>query len=160
PTPMPTAPWWRPVAAGGIAVGALGIASIHAFGDHATGEFQLAHEHWFGEHTYAGGADKVSHFVEFALVARELAGVYGFLGYDETRARLFGAGVAVATGTLIELGDGTNEFGFSYEDLLMDFAGAGTALLLWKLDAEDLIGFRFGKVPGPAPKHTELGLGR
>lgn len=160
PTPAATPGLFRPIAAGLIAAGCIGGASIHAFGDHSTGGFHLGHENWFGEHTYVGGADKVSHFVEFDLLARELAGVYGFLGYDEDRARLLGFGVSVATGALIEIGDGTNEFGFSYEDLLMDIAGAGTAVVLAKLDAEDLIGFRFGKVPGPAPEHTELGLGR
>jgi uncharacterized protein YfiM (DUF2279 family) len=160
PTSTPSLGIVRPIAAALIAAGCLGGASINTFTDHSTGGFHVGHENWFGEHTYVGGADKVSHFVSFELIARELAGVYEFLGYDQDRARLLGFGVSVATGALIEIGDGTNEFGFSYEDLLMDIGGAGTAVVLAELDAEDLVGFRFGKVPGPVPEHTELGLGR
>jgi uncharacterized protein YfiM (DUF2279 family) len=157
PTPMatPTPGLYRSIAAGLIAAGCIGGASKNAFFDHSTGGVHLAHENWFGEHTYVGGTDKVSHFVAFELLARELAGLYGFLGYDQDRARLLGFGVSVATGTIIEIGDATNLFGFSYEDLLTDLAGAGTAVLLAKLDAEDLLGFRYGKVPGPAPEHVE-----
>ncbi len=162
PTPVAAATigWVRPVAAAAIAIGCLGGAAKNAFTDHPTGEFALAHEQWFGEHTYVGGADKASHFVAFEILARELAGLYEYLGYERERSRAIGFGLSVATGALIEIGDGTNQFGFSYEDLVMDVAGAGTALLLAEVGAEDLVGFRFGKVFGPVPEHAVSGIGR
>ncbi|HEY2387581.1 MAG TPA: DUF2279 domain-containing protein [Candidatus Binatia bacterium] len=152
-------PWFRPAAATVIAVGCLGGGAKNAFTDHPTGEFMLAHEYWFGEHTYVGGADKASHFVAFEILARELAGLYEYIGFEREPSRAVGFGLSVATGALIEIGDGTNQFGFSYEDLLSDIAGAGTALLLAETGTEDVIGFRYGKVPG-APEHAVSGIGR
>jgi uncharacterized protein YfiM (DUF2279 family) len=164
PEATPAAPathgLFRPIAAAVIAAGCLGGAAKNAFTDHPTGGFHVTREEWFGEHAYVGGADKVSHFVSFEIIARELAGLYEYIGYEREQARLIGFGLSIATGALIEIGDGTNQFGFSYEDLLMDLAGAGTALLLAETATEDLVGFRFGKVPGPAPRHAEPGIGR
>ena len=151
--------WFRPALATAIAAGCLGGGAKNAFTDHPTGEFTLAHEHWFGEHTYVGGADKASHFVAFEILARELAGIYEYIGFEREPSRAIGFGLSVATGALIEIGDGTNQFGFSYEDLLSDIAGAGTAVLLAETGTEDLIGFRYGKVFG-APEHEVSGIGR
>lgn len=160
PVPRSTPGLYQHLAAGLIAVGCIGGGSKNSFFDDPKGGFHVTHEQWFGKRTYVGGADKASHFVSFELIAHEVAGLYEYLGYTPPTAQLAGFAVSVATGTIIELGDGTNQYGFSYEDLVMDVLGAGTAVLLAKLDAEDLIGFRFGKVPGPAPEREVSGIGR
>jgi uncharacterized protein YfiM (DUF2279 family) len=143
-----------------ISVGVVGGAALNSFTDHPTGGFHLAHEGWFGEHTYVGGADKASHFVSFEIVARELATTYQYLGYSPQQSRLGGFIVSVLAGSVIEIADGTNEYGFAYEDLLMDLLGASTAVVLSTIDAYDLVGFRAGRMPGPAPPRETDGLGR
>jgi len=132
-----------------ISTGILGGAAANSFTDHPTGGFHVANEGWFGENTYVGGADKASHFVSFYIIARELPFIYEYLGYQPSTARWMGFGVSSAAGLMIELGDGTNQYGFSFEDLLMDVLGAGTAALVSATGTDDLVGFRFGWVPGP-----------
>jgi hypothetical protein len=77
-----------------------------------------------------------------------------------------GFGVAAAAGLVTEIGDGTTKYGFSYEDLVMDVLGAGTAAVIGYLDADDLVGFRYGfllpksgsatccQVPGLGPDYS------
>jgi hypothetical protein len=50
---------------------------------------------------------------------------------------------------VIELGDGTTHYGFSYEDLVLDTMGAATALVVARAGLDDLIGFRWGWLPAP-----------
>lgn len=64
-------------------------------------------------------------------------------------SRLLGAGVAFLAGLTNEFGDGTNKYGFSYEDLLADTLGAGAALAAAHYGLDDVIGFRAGWVPAP-----------
>ena len=132
-----------------FAAGILGGAAANSFTDHPDGGFHVTQEGWFGESTYVGGADKVSHFVSFYIIARELPFLFEYLGYRARTARWMGFGVSSAAGLMIELGDGTNQYGFSFEHLLMAVLGAGTAALVSATDTDDLVGFRFGWVPGP-----------
>ena len=143
-----------------LSAGVVGGAALNSFTDDPTGEFQLAHEGWFGEHTYVGGGDKASHFVSFEIIARELATIYQHLGIAPTPARLTGFGVSLLAGAVIEVADGTNKYGFSWEDLLMDALGAGTAAVVDVTGTRDLIGFRFGWVPGSVPRKAVDGIGR
>lgn len=133
---------------------------MNALLDNPASGFNVAHEGWFGEHTYVGGADKVSHFVSFEILARELEAAYGFLGFSAERSRLAGCAVSMLAGLTVELGDGTNKYGFAYEDLVMDALGVGTAYLTSVTNTRDLVGFRVGKVPGPVPPRAVDGLGR
>lgn len=58
-----------------------------------------------------------------------------------------GLAVSTTAGLVTEPGDGTTFWGFSYEDLLMDVLGAGTAALIATTRTEDLFGFRRGFIP-------------
>jgi hypothetical protein len=123
---------------------ALAVSSVTAFANGPHEDFHFTQEHYFGPDTYAGGADKAAHFVNSSLVSRELALLYAKLGYSEVTSRWLGFGVASLGGLLIEVGDGTTHYGFSYEDLVMDVLGAGTAALISTFGADDLLGFRYG----------------
>jgi hypothetical protein len=123
---------------------ALVASSVTAFANGPHQDFHFTQEHYFGRNSYAGGADKAAHFVNTSLVSKELALLYAKLGYSDVASRWLGFGVASLGGLLTEVGDGTTRYGFSYEDLLMDVLGAGTAALISRVGADDLLGFRYG----------------
>jgi hypothetical protein len=106
--------------------------------------FHFTNEGWFGRTTYAGGADKASHLVDFYIISKELSYLYHTLGYSRTESIWLGLGVTLLGGLTNEFGDGFNRYGFSYQDLVMDTAGASLAALVSALGAHDLIGFRRG----------------
>jgi len=91
-----------------------------------------------------GGADKASHFVEYAIVSKELANLYEVMGFSRNTSIALGFGVAFTAGLMNEIGDGMNPYGFSFEDLTMNTLGAGTAELIKLARVEDLVGFRVG----------------
>lgn len=142
-----------------ISLGVLGNQAWASFGDHPTGGFHFTQEGWFGEDTYVGGADKVAHFVKFEILARQFADIYEYFGFSRRQSILGGFGISVLTGLVNEFGDATNEYGFSYEDLVMDILGAGTAVLTNTTDTRDLFGFRVGPLFVDAPPKEENGIG-
>jgi hypothetical protein len=73
------------------------------------------------------------------------------------QAALLAAGTAFLAGAATEIGDGTNKYGFSWEDLAADTLGAASGLALLHFGLTDLIGFRFGIVPAPEAKVGGLG---
>ena len=105
-----------------------------------TGELKTVNEGWFGQNTYAGGADKLGHAYSAYVGARLLARSFEGYGHDtDTALRL---GVATSFGALlaVEALDGfSRENRFSYEDVIMNGAGAGLAMLLEKYPALDRI---------------------
>jgi hypothetical protein len=134
----------------GVASGlAIGGSAWNSFRDGANQRFHFVSEGWFGRHTYAGGADKVSHVVSYYIVAKLLAGVDAELGLPSDEAILLGAGVSAAAGFVTELGDGRGRYGFSYEDILMDWLGAAAAIWIARYGLDDLVGFRAGLVSAP-----------
>jgi hypothetical protein len=127
-----------------IAALTLGGSAANSFTDGPHKPYHFTEEGWFGETTYAGGADKASHFVSYYVVSKELTNLYRRLGHSEREAIWLGFGVATAAGLVTEIGDGTTRFGFSYEDLVMDTLGAATAAFIAHYRADDLVGFRGG----------------
>lgn len=110
----PLAVWRRPaVSAGLVSVGVVAGCAANSFLDNPEGDFRVEDEGWFGQSTYAGGADKASHFVSFELMARELGDLYGLLGVAPVPAHALAAGVSLLSGLIVELGDGTNQYGRS-----------------------------------------------
>ena len=106
--------------------------------------FHLAHEGWFGANTYAGGADKAAHFVNYAILSKEIAYMYQKLGYSESASIWLGFGLSVLEGLANEFGDGFNKYGFSLGDATMDMLGSGTSALILATGTEDLFNFRNG----------------
>jgi hypothetical protein len=113
--------------------------------------FNFANERWFGEASYAGGADKASHFVFYNGLSRGLGVAYQDLGYAKDKAVTMAFATAVAAGLIVEIGDGLTVFGFAWEDFAMDTLGAGAAALITHYDMDDTIGFRFGTVSAEQP---------
>jgi len=127
-----------------VTAGVLAGAAAYAFTPSPHRDFHITHEGFFGRDTYAGGADKAGHFTDSAIAAKELAIAYDRLGFSPGTSRLLGFGVSALGGLLIEFGDGTTFYGFSFEDLTMDVLGAGTSTLVLAAGLDDLIGFRHG----------------
>ncbi|HKA37332.1 MAG TPA: DUF2279 domain-containing protein, partial [Thermoanaerobaculia bacterium] len=108
--------------------------------------FHFTSEGFFGQHTYAGGVDKAAHLVDYTIAQRALMNTYRRVGYTSTQSAWLGFGTVFAAGLTNEIGDGTTLFGFSYEDLVMDTLGAGTATVLQLTGWNDTFGFRFGPI--------------
>ena len=133
-----------------MTAGVIVYNAANSFPDHHEPGFHFANEGWFAEDSYVGGADKVGHFVKFGILARELTIGFEYFGYSQPFSILAGFAVSSFGGLVNEIGDGTNRYGFSYEDLVMDVLGAGAVSLVSLTRTEDLFGFRFGVVPGPS----------
>jgi hypothetical protein len=132
-------------------------SAYNSFSDGPSQPFHFTNEGYIGQHTYAGGADKASHFVSYFIVAKLLSRVYGELGLSPSDSLLLGSGVSIFSGFVTELGDGRGRYGFSYEDLLFDSLGAATHLGLAHYGLDDMIGFSAGLVPAPHPECCPYG---
>jgi uncharacterized protein YfiM (DUF2279 family) len=127
-----------------VSAGAIVGGAINAFLDTPHQSFRFTNEGWFGERTFAGGADKASHFVDYSILSKELTKLYDKMGFSKRDSILLGFGVSVTAGLMNEIGDGINPYGFSWEDLTMDVLGAGASAVIAAAELEDLIGFRHG----------------
>jgi len=153
PQPWPWAAERRTLLTG-ISVG--GVVTIEAFNSlygYAKQPFHFHLEGWFGATTTDGGADKASHFTDYYVVTREFGYFYQKIGWPETTARLLALGTMMLGGVINELGDGFTHHGFSPEDLVMDWGGAGMATLIALTHTGDLFGFRASHVPGATYIH-------
>jgi len=130
------------------AVTVLGSA-LNSFTDGPSQPFHFTNEAFFSKDTYAGGADKASHFASYYIVAQLLGNVYEGLGMTKDDAQLVAAGVSTFAGLMTEFGDGRGKYGFSYEDFVFDALSAATYLGIHHAGLEDLLGFSFGLVPAP-----------
>jgi hypothetical protein len=127
-----------------VSAGAVAGSTADSFIQGPHQKFHFGNEGWFGASTYAGGADKASHFVDFHVISKEFALLYEKLRFRRDDSIWMGLGVALLTGLVTEIGDGTTKYGFSYEELVMDTAGAASGALVVALKADDLVGFRKG----------------
>ena len=146
-----------------VAAGALAGSSVNSWRGGSFSNFHFTDEQFFGRDTYTGGVDKASHFVDYNIAARAITAAYETMGYSEGRSQLLGSGVAFVAGLFTEIGDATTNYGFSYEDLVMDGLGAATALGLAATGWDDTIGFRIGRftpAKTPACCYTVANYGR
>ena len=116
------------------------------------GSFHFTDEGWFGRDTYAGGADKASHLFFGSMASRELTRWYERFGNPAPASRALAVGVATLGGALIEIGDGyTDVYGYSWQDVAANFAGALAAAGISAARIDDLVGIRFGFVSAEIP---------
>jgi hypothetical protein len=81
-------------------------------------------EDWFGRETDEGGVDKLGHLYTTYALSHLYASIYRGWDYSEERAMRLGTFSALGTMTIMELGDSFSNYGFSYEDTLMNCVGA------------------------------------
>lgn len=115
----------------GTYVTAIALYGYNAWWKDNNQSFAVKREHWFGQDTYRGGADKIGHmFTTYAstrLLSRALQGT----GQSSVGAQRYSAWLVAGTMLGVEVVDGyTQRIGFSYEDLVMDAAGIGLGLLM------------------------------
>ena len=137
-----------------VSAGVLVAGSLDALTSPWDYGFQSYHFHnegFFGKNTYAGGADKVSHFVINASVARELALIFDRQGHSVEQSTALAFGLTALVGVIVESGDALSVYGFSYEDLTADVLGAATGLFLTRKGLNDLVGLRGGRVSRDFP---------
>jgi hypothetical protein len=114
----------------GEAIGLVWYGKRNWWQEGFQGDFRRVDEGWFGQNTYAGGADKLGHFYTNYVGGRLLTQAFRAIGNDPDNALALGAGVALGTMTLVEVADGySRRWRFSKQDAIMNVLGAGAAIL-------------------------------
>jgi hypothetical protein len=113
--------------AGALFITGWGIANW----DYFQASPSAQNEGWFGEKTKEGGADKLGHFYVNYALSHGLSYLYERWGYPHNQAAVYGAWSSFGLMGLMELGDSFSDFGFSYEDMLMNAVGSYTGYLMW-----------------------------
>jgi hypothetical protein len=91
---------------------------------------QAHSEGWFGRGTDEGGADKLGHLYTTYALSHLYASIYRKWDYSEEPAQTLGALSALGTMTIMEIGDSFSDYGFSYEDMIMNCVGAAAGYWL------------------------------
>ncbi|MDT8423827.1 MAG: DUF2279 domain-containing protein [Desulfuromonadales bacterium] len=87
-------------------------------------------EGWFGSETASGGADKLGHAYTSYLLSHSFSSIYRAWGYATAEASRYGCYSALGVTGIMEMGDAFSaNYGFSYEDMLMNLVGAGFGFL-------------------------------
>ncbi len=95
-----------------------------------TKSFHFNSEPWFEKDSQTGGSDKTGHFYMTYLLSRVLSSRMEDRGWNVYEASLAGTLSGLLAMTLLEVGDGTSEYGFSKEDLIADTLGATLSYIL------------------------------
>lgn len=136
-------------------IASAAAAGVYLYGkkkwwsDGFDGDFKTTNEGWFGQSTYAGGADKLGHFYGNYLSTRLLARTFEWAGNEPRTSLAFAAGTALTIFTGIEVLDGfSKQWEFSKEDQVANMLGVGAAVLLEKYPNLDrLLDIRLHYVP-------------
>ena len=128
--------------------GELAVTAGKGLLGHRPETFHVTREHFFGANTLDGGADKAAHFADYFVISKEFSYIFGKLGYSQNASLWMGLVTAMVGGALNEVGDGFSHPGFSYEDIVMDWLGAGYATLLTATRTDDLLGVRTSHLDG------------
>lgn len=119
-----------------IAANALGVGLYgrnNWWRDGFNGSFRSVNEGWFGQNTYAGGADKLGHLYANYAGTRLFARAFEWAGNTPDASLMLAAWLTLGTFTAVEVIDGfSSRWRFSKEDAVMNAIGVGAALLLEK----------------------------
>ncbi|HPS58403.1 MAG TPA: DUF2279 domain-containing protein [Spirochaetota bacterium] len=101
-------------------------------------EPRMRDEGWFGQDTGFGGADKIGHMYAHYVVERMLFTAYDHLDSTPNEALIYSTTMTCVVGLMIELGDMyTSAYGFSFNDLAMDYAGVALGAALDRFPVAD-----------------------
>jgi len=106
-------------------------------------------EGFFGEGTSFGGSDKGGHFMAHYMVERAVYNIFDWTEDGQDQKWAYSIGTTMMVGLFIEVGDAyTSAYGFSYEDIVADYAGilVGAALEYSPL-LKGFISFSIGYIP-------------
>jgi hypothetical protein len=119
-------------------------------------QFNFRNEGWFGADTPNGGADKLGHAFSFYLSTRLLSKGLMWAGNERQSAARMAALTSGSVSLAVEIIDGfSEEYGFSYEDLVMNLVGIGSAMWLEAYPQwDDVIDLRFRYAPSPVAKQV------
>jgi len=111
------------------------------WGEHS--KWRWGDEGWFGRGTHLGGADKLGHAFACYLIQRSSYAAFDWTENGEWTKWLYSIMVSGLVGTGIEIGDAfTGRYGFSPEDLTVDWAGILLGVALDAVPALDaFVGF-------------------
>ncbi len=137
--------WTAAALLGGIGQG-IG-APIH----YGLQSWHFTDEGWFGYDTYAGGADKASHFVVSSGISRLLFDVYQLQGHTVDQSFNLALATTLMAGIFVETGDAITVYGWSWQDLTADFLGDFSGLLIHRHHLQDLLGLRLGPADTDIP---------
>ncbi len=131
---------------------AAGFAAITGWGilnwDYFQNDPKKAGEGWFSECTKNGGVDKLGHFYFSYALSHLFSSLYEHEGYSNDKGAFWGSLSAFGLTTWMEIGDSFSDYGFSYEDALMNLAGSLTGYLLYtRPDLAEKIDFRIEYLP-------------
>lgn len=106
-------------------------------------------EGWFQHDTSFGGADKAGHFMAHYIVQRTYYDYFNYTENGRWTKWLYSAGSTMAFGLIIEIGDGfSSNYGFSTEDLIIDYVGAAVGVILdYFPEVDYFIDFSFEYIP-------------
>ncbi len=126
-----------------LLVNGAGLLAITGWGvanwDYFTKKPTLGDENWFSKNTDDGGVDKLGHFYFTYSISHILGASYERWGYSHEKASFLGALSSFAMMGAMEAGDSFSDFGFSYEDFIMNALGG-------------IAGYYFRVCPGLARK--------
>jgi hypothetical protein len=115
-----------------LGIGAAVLGWGFANWDYGSGGPRFQDEGWFDRETTEGGADKLGHLYSAYVFSHLFAGVYEHWDFDKDQAIRLGALSSLGVMGLIEVGDAfSDQYGFSYQDMLFDTFGVAAGYLLW-----------------------------
>lgn len=137
-----------------------GAGSVLVYGatvwwkDGSSGHFRTTNEGWFGQDTYAGGADKLGHAYFTYTGTRLLKHAFEWAGNDKDTSLILSATTVFGTLLAVETLDGfSKRYKFSKEDMVMNAVGTGLGLLFEKNKRlDDLLDFRLHYWPSSDAK--------
>jgi hypothetical protein len=118
---------------------------------YGTNAWHFTDEKYFQYDTYAGGADKASHFIVSSGVSRLLYDVYTENGQPVEKSFWIAFATTLTAGIFVETGDAVTVYGWSWQDLSADLLGDLSGLLIHRYGLEDTIGLRLGPAGGDVP---------
>jgi len=118
---------------------------------YGTNSWKFTDEKFFQYDTYAGGADKASHFTVSSGVSRLLYDVYIHDGHTVDQSFWLAFATTLTAGIFVETGDAVTVYGWSWQDLTADFLGDLSGLLINRFCLQDTLGLRLGPADTDIP---------
>jgi hypothetical protein len=119
-----------------------------AFWDYGQRTPHSGNEGWFEQDTDEGGADKLGHMFTNIYVTEGFSYFYERWGFEHNTAALYGALSSFAIMAYTEFGDSFSDYGFSYEDFLMNTVGSIVGYLRYRYpEFSRKVDFRIEYIP-------------